>query len=155
DIQVTSVSSSDNTVTVVITGNGFVEDSNSEYRFGIGANGLVLLDAGANTGPDVQNRFVSGIGTIANGQVTLTIPLSDGVFGPISVKTDGGLSASYSVSLTSIESVAYSGTPADPSQASANPGQSILLHGTGLSTSTSVLLRYTDYSGLSTIVEVN
>ncbi len=37
-----------------------------------------------------------------------------------------------------------SGTPADPNQASANPGQNITLEGTGLSTNTDVLLQYID-----------
>ncbi len=62
------------------------------------------------------------------------MPLNNGSFGAISVKTAGGASASYSVSLSGITATALSGTPADADEASANPGQAITLNGTGLST---------------------
>lgn len=50
--------------------------------------------------------------------------------------------------LSSLQAVASSGTPADASQPSANPGQTITLQGTGLSTSTLVVVSYTDVNGL-------
>ena len=50
----------------------------------------------------------------------MTVPLSAGVFGAIGVKTAGGTSASFTVNLSSIDSVAASGTPANAALASAN-----------------------------------
>jgi hypothetical protein len=155
-IDVQSVSGDGESATVVLRGLGFVEGNNSEYRFGSGATGVVLLDAGINAGPDVSQRYDPLLRQyISNGQVTLTVPLSDGAFGPISVKTAGGVSASYTVSLSGIESVALSGTPADAGQASANPGQAITLLGSGFTTSSDVLLRYTDSGGIRHRVQVS
>ena len=127
DVQVQSVSSDGLTAQVLITGLGFVEAGNSEYRFG----SETIVDLGVNTGPDVQGRFDPTIGTIANGQVTMTVELNAGVFGAISVKTDGGVSASFSLNLSAIEAVALSGTPADATKASANPGQAVTLEAAG------------------------
>ncbi|SEF48157.1 Ig-like domain (group 3) [Nitrosospira multiformis ATCC 25196] len=142
DVQVQGVASDGSSATVVISGLGFVEGNNSEYRFGSD----VVLDAGVNTGPDVYYGYVNGVYT-ANGQVTVTVPLSSGTFGPISIRTAGGASASYSVNLSGIAATALSGTPADADEASANPGQAVTLQGTGLSTATDVLLRWTDVNG--------
>ena len=121
DVQVQSVSSDGSSAVVILTGVGFVEGNNSEYRFGSGAGGVVLLDAGAATGPDVgqfydytSNRYVTG--------VQMTVPLSDGAFGPITVRTAGGTSAAYSVSLSGITATALSGTPADAAQGLGQPG---------------------------------
>ena len=146
DVQVQSVSSDGSSAVVILTGVGFVEGNNSEYRFGSGAGGVVLLDAGAATGPDVgqfydytSNRYVTG--------VQMTVPLSDGAFGPITVRTAGGTSAAYSVSLSGITATALSGTPADAAQASANPGQAITLVGSGLTTASDVLLRWRNING--------
>ena len=108
----------------------------------------MVLDAGASTGPDVQDPYDPALERYdSNGQVVLTVPLSNGAFGAISVKTAGGASAAYSVSLSSITATALSGTPADADEASAIPGQAITLNGTGLSTATDVLLRYIDIDG--------
>ena len=52
-----------------------------------------------------------------------------------------------SVNLASIDAVAYSGTPANAALACANPGQAVTLRGSGLSTATDVLLRYTETDG--------
>jgi len=154
DIQVQSVAGDGSSAVVFIRGQGFVEGNNSEYRFGSGASAVVITDAGANVGPDVGQFYDYSTGQYYYG-VTLTVPLSNGVFGPISVKTGGGTSATFSLSLTSVQATALSGTPADANQASANPGQAITLVGTGLSTSTDVLLRYTDYNGSPVMVSLN
>ncbi|WP_263539105.1 Ig-like domain-containing protein [Paucibacter sp. Y2R2-4] len=155
NVQVQSVSADGSSAVVVLTGRGFVEGNNSEYRFGTGASGAVITDAGSNVGPDVQQVYDYSIGQYINGQVVLTVPLSNGVFGPISVKTGGGTSATFSLSLTSVQATALSGTPADANQASANPGQAITLVGTGLTTDTDVLLRFTNYSGNLELVKLN
>ena len=90
DVQVASVSGDGRTAQVILSGLGFVEGGNSEYRFGTGAAGAVVLDAGASTGPDVQQVYDAVRGQYVSGQVVLTVPLSSGVFGPISVRTAGG-----------------------------------------------------------------
>ena len=137
------MASDGSTASVLIAGRGFVEGGNSEYRFG----SQVVLDAGTNTGVDVFDRYDPVLGYIPNGYVRLTLPLSGGAFGAINIKTAGGTSASYSVSLSSIDAVAFSGTPADASEASANAGQAVTLRGAGLTTSTDVLLRWSDING--------
>jgi hypothetical protein len=142
-VEVSAVSSDGSSATVQIYGYGFVEGNNSEYRFGT----ETISDAGTTTGPSVDSIYDSALAQYVNGRATLTVPLADGVFGPISVKTAGGTSASFSVSLASITATALSGTPADAGQASANAGQAITLNGSGLSTSTDVLLRWIDVSG--------
>ncbi|SCX42366.1 Ig-like domain-containing protein [Nitrosospira sp. Nsp1] len=151
DVQVQSVAADGSSATVLISGLGFVESNNSEYRFGSD----VVLDAGVNTGADVQFRYDPSIGFIPNGYVQVTVPLSGSAFGPISIKTAGGASASYSVNLSGIGATALSGTPADADEASANPGQAITLQGAGLSTATDVLLRWTDISGNARMTQLN
>jgi hypothetical protein len=151
DVQVQSVAADGSSAVVVVSGYGFIEGLNSAYQFG----SEVVLDAGASTGPDVQDRYDPAIGYIANGQVTLTVPLSNAAFGAISVKSAGGTSALFSVALSSITSVAASGTPANAALASANAGQAIVLNGSGLSTATDVLLRYTNQQGVLSMVRLN
>src|SRR5947209_2919755 len=46
--------------------------------------------------------------------------------------------------------IAFSGTPTDPSLASANPGQIVTLNGSGLSSTTDVLLQYVESGGAAT-----
>ncbi|WP_374090612.1 Ig-like domain-containing protein [Methylomicrobium lacus] len=154
-VEVQSVASDGSSAVVVLRGTGFIEGNNSEYRFGSGADGVVVLDAGVSAGADVQQIYDAALGQNLNGQVTLTVPLSDGAFGPISVKTAGGVSASFSVSLSSVTATALSGTPANAAIASANPGQAVTLNGAGLSTASDVLLRYTDYSGALQTLKVS
>jgi hypothetical protein len=151
DVQVQSVSADGSTAQVLISGLGFVEGGNSEYRFG----STTMLDAGVNAGPSVGGRSDAVLGFIVNGTVTITVPLSAAAFGAISVRTAGGVSASYSVSVASIVAVALSGTPADGTQASANAGQAVTLNGTGLSTATDVLLRYVDISATLQMVRLS
>ncbi|MEY2843574.1 MAG: hypothetical protein RI920_1611, partial [Pseudomonadota bacterium] len=154
-VQVQSVATDGSWATLVLSGYGFVEGNNSEYRLGSGADGLVLIDAGVNTGADVQLVYDSARAQYHNGQVTVTVPLSAGVFGAISVKTAGGVSASYTASLASVTATALSGTPANAAIASANPGQVVTLNGAGLTTASDVLLRYTNYDGTPTTLKLN
>ena len=149
DVQVQFVNGT--TAQVVLTGLGFVEGHNSDYGFG----SEHILDAGVNTGPQVGARFDPTLGFIPNGTVTIEVPVTAGAFGPITVKTAGGTSASFSVTLTGITSTAVSGTPADATQASANAGQAITLTGTGLTTDTDVLVQYVDSNGTPVVVSVN
>ncbi len=144
DVQVQSVAADGSSAEVVLRGFGFVEGNASEYRFG--------TSRGARCGhghrPGCSGSVQPGAGRYdSNGQVVLSVPLNNGSFGAISVKTAGGASAAYSVSLSSITATALSGTPADANEASAIPGQAITLNGTGLSTATDVLLRYVDIDG--------
>lgn len=143
DIQVESVAGDGSTAQVLIAGTGFVEGGNSEYRFG----SSLVLDAGTGTGADVFGRNDAVLGNVPNGYVRITVPLSDGVFGGISLKTTGGVSAQYTASLASIDAVALSGVPADAALASANAGQSVTLKGAGLSLTSDILMRWTDVNG--------
>src|SRR5262249_39814339 len=90
-----------------------------------------------------------------NSSVSLTVPLVNGAFGPISVKTAGGVSAPFSLGLTGITGTALSGTPTDGTLASANPGQAVTLQGSGPSTSSDILLRYVDSAGTVRMVDLN
>uniref|UniRef100_UPI003CF3B8E5 Ig-like domain-containing protein n=1 Tax=Massilia sp. TSP1-1-2 TaxID=2804649 RepID=UPI003CF3B8E5 len=150
-IDVQSVSADGSSAVVVLHGAGFVEGALSEYRFGA----QVITDTGTASGPDVQSVYDYVAGQYVNGQVSITVPLTNGVFGAINVKTAGGVSASFSASLDAVQALAFSGTPADAATASANPGQAITLRGTGLSTDSDILLRYTDYNGAAAMVRVS
>ena len=148
-LTVSSVSSDGTSAQVTLSGSGFIEGNDSEYQFGT----TLVLDGSTSSGPDVTDYGYTPNYTYAqNGFVTLTVPLSAGAFGSISVTTAGGTSAPFSVSLSSVTGVALSGTPANASIASANPGQAVTLTGTGLSTSTGVIFRYTDSSGTAQTV---
>ena len=148
NVQVTSVASDGSTVNVTLSGLGFVEGNGSEYRFGT----VVVADPGSTTGPDVVTSYPN---YVTNGTVNLTLPLSDAASGPIVVKTAGGVSAAFTTTLTGIVATAYSGTPTDAAQPSANPGQAVTLVGAGLGTTTDVLLRYTDSAGVGRVVSVS
>ena len=150
-LSVQSVSSDGTSATVVLYGRGFVEGNNSLYRLGTTS----VLDAGVNTGPDVQSVYDPSYGQYGNGQVVMTVALSNGVFGAISAQTAGGTSASFSASLAAISGTALSGTAADPTQASANAGQTVTLNGSGLSTASAILLRYVNVNGVLQMVKLN
>ena len=78
-------------------------------------------------------------------EITLTVPAGV-ASGPQSVTTLGGTSAPLGLTFTGIVATATTGTPAG-SAASANPGQSIMLSGSGFSTSTDVVFPVIDDSG--------
>ncbi|MCG2595886.1 hypothetical protein LZ009_24180, partial [Ramlibacter sp. XY19] len=121
DVDVEWVAGDGSYASVLVAGLGFVEGSASEYHFG----SLVVFDGGINTGPDVFGRGDAVYGYVPNGYVRVTVPLGDAAFGAISVSTDGGQSASYSVNLASVTSTALRGTAANAGEASANAGQAI------------------------------
>lgn len=150
-VQVERVSADGKTAQLLLAGLGFVEGGNAEYRIG----SEVVLDAGSDAGPDVLNRNDSQVGFLANGYVRLIVPVVSTAFGAISVKTAGGTSAAYSVNLASITATASSGTPTDASKASANAGQTVTLVGSGLSTSSDVLMAWTDINGAQRIEVLN
>ena len=122
---------------VTLTGYGFIEGGNTEYRFGT----QVVTDTAVASGPNVYATYPN---YIVNGNVVLDVPLSAGAFGPITVKTAGGTSTAFALNVTGIAGAALSGTPANVAVPSANPGQAVTLLGTGLSTSTDVLFNYRD-----------
>src|SRR6266850_4441297 len=134
----TSVAGNGTSAQVQLRGAGFVEDRASEYSFGA----TVVRDDSVSSGPDVFFGFAQ-----QNDAVNLTLPLSGDYDGAVTVKTAGGTSAPFSVGFTALQSTALSGTPADAAQASANPGQTITLVGTGLTTSLDIIARYIDTSG--------
>jgi hypothetical protein len=103
----------------------------------------------------VFGRSDAVLGFIPNGFVRLTVPLSNGVFGAISIKTAGGVSASYTASINAISAVALSGTPADAAQASANAGQAITLNGVGLTLTSDILMRWSDTNGALQMVRLS
>ncbi len=121
---------------VRLTGRGFVEGPGSSYIFGT----MVIEDISNGAGPDVQDTYDPNY--TYNGSAYLNVTYSNSSFGPITVRTEGGTSAPFSVGLSGITATATSGTPANPSEASANPGQSITLTGTGLSATIDILLHY-------------
>ena len=145
-VTVQSVASDGSTATLLLSGAGFIEGGGS-YAFGA----TTVNDTGVSTGPDVYAGYPN---YVPNGTVSLIVPLTDGAFGPVVVTTAGGASAAYTASLSSITAVALSGTPADATQASANPGQSITLNGANLSVGTAVLFHYTDSNGVVRLVSL-
>ena len=100
-----------------IRGRGFIKGAGT-YTFGTTS----VVDTSINSGPDVIYDYGDG-NDRTNGQVNLTVPLAGNPYGTITVTTAGGTSAPYTVGLTAIQLTAASGTPADTTQASANPGQ--------------------------------
>ena len=140
-LAVQSVASDGSTATIQLTGSGFVEGS-AAYNFGTTA----VTDTSTTAGPDVTASYLNGYRP--NGTATLTLPLTDAAFGPVSVTTPGGTSTAFTPTLTAVNSTALSGTPANAAIASANPGQAVTLTGTGLTIGTPVLLRYTDNAGV-------
>ena len=130
---VTSVISDGSFSSVNFHGSGFIDGNGSSYRFG----GTTVADSSSyNEGPDVFG---------SNTQVNLGVPLDPATFGPITVRTTGGTSAPITLTATATlaNATATSGTPANLGQPSANPGQTITLTGTGLTTSTAVIASYT------------
>ncbi|MCC6717884.1 MAG: pre-peptidase C-terminal domain-containing protein, partial [Acetobacteraceae bacterium] len=134
-VDVTSVQQQGLTAAVTLRGGGFIDGDGTQYLFGT----TIVEDPGPGAGPDV---YQGAPNYRQNDTVNLTLPLNASFTGPVMVRTAGGTSAPFTVGLTGITAVAASGTAADTSEASANPGQSITLTGTGLSTATDVLLRY-------------
>jgi hypothetical protein len=139
---VSSVSiNGDGTANVTLIGRGFVEDNDSLYKFG----SATIVDPGVSTGPDVYDGYQNSY--IRNGVVTLRVALGSTSAGALSVTTAGGTSALFNKGITGVSATALSGTPADGTKPSANPGQAVTLTGTGLSTSSQVVVDYIDSGG--------
>ncbi|MGB0600309.1 MAG: Ig-like domain-containing protein [Rubripirellula sp.] len=119
--------------TTLLYGKGFIE-GDAVYQFG----GEQVSDSEDNQGPDVLGN---------NQSVRLSVPTTGPVTGPITVTTAGGTSDPFSVRFDDIISVATSGTPANPSEPSANPGQVITVTGTQLTELTDFMTRFRDPSG--------
>src|SRR6266850_1601754 len=119
-----------------LRGTGFIEGA---ITINLGTTSLV--DNSPSVGPNV---FFGS--TQENDTLDLTVPSAAG-FGPLSVTTAGGTSAALVRSFTGIVGVAGSGTAADSAQASANPGQAIVLQGVGLDLTTDVLFQTIDSAG--------
>jgi hypothetical protein len=141
-VDVTSVAGNGSTANVTVTGAGFVEGDNTVYRFGE----VTVVDLSDASTPDV------GFG---NDDATLTLPLTAEAFGTVTVRTSGGTSAPFVVNVTAVESVALSGTPANAAAPSANPGQTVTVRGTGLRTTTDIVVGWTDSSGSEQATLVN
>ena len=135
-VDVTSVNLNGSSAAITLDGAGFIE-GDTVYQFG----SVEVVDTEASAGPDV-------VGSLAARQCPreLTMPLSLDAFGAISVTTAGGRSAPFMVGVSAITATALSGTPADPSVPSANPGQSITINGAELTISTDIVVRYADES---------
>ncbi|HNF63743.1 MAG TPA: pre-peptidase C-terminal domain-containing protein, partial [Rhodocyclaceae bacterium] len=118
--------------TLSLTGSGFAEGA-TRVLLGNQAVG----DLGRYDGINVYS---------SNTGLNLTVP--EGLpTGPLRVSTAGGTSAAFGLALSGVTAVATTGTAQDPTQASANPGQTITLTGVGFDTSTDVLFETLDTSG--------
>ncbi|MCK9202790.1 MAG: DUF4347 domain-containing protein, partial [Gallionella sp.] len=111
-----------------ILGSGFTE-GNAIVRFGT----TEVVDTSVSAGPDVSyyNNIGGGLDRADNEVIYLTVPTGASP-GPITVETAGGTSAALPISLSQVHGLALSGTSANPSQPSANPGQTIRITGTRL-----------------------
>ena len=118
-----------------LNGSGF-EEGATTVNFG----GTQLADQ--TSSPYPLDVYSSG----TNINVNWGVPTGAG-FGPTTVTTLGGTRAPYGVSATKLTSTASSGTAANSAIASANPGQSITIAGSGLTMSTDVVFQLVDDSG--------
>ena len=129
----------------LVYGSGFVEGGMT-IRFGA----TPVVDSSTSAGPDVfvmGFALAGGFDRADNEAVSLQVP-TGAASGPITVETLGGTSAALPVSLSQVQSAALSGTPANPAQASANPGQTIRILGHTLDYSTEVIFPVIDINGV-------
>ncbi|MEQ1654084.1 MAG: Ig-like domain-containing protein, partial [Nitrospira sp.] len=127
-----------------LSGSGFIEGNGTQYQVGA----VSITDFAPASGPDV---FSTNTRANLNGLVFTT-----DLFGAVTVTTAGGTSAPFSVGYTELASVALSGTAAQAGQASANPGQVVIIRGTGLSLSTDLVARYVaDNTGVAAVENLN
>lgn len=92
---------------------------------------------------------------VTNGNTKLTVTIPTGVSaGELHVSTDGGTSNGFPIlGAFGLVGIATQGMAHDPMVASANPGQTIMVTGQALSTSTLVVFSSTDASGGPMTVE--
>jgi hypothetical protein len=123
-----------------LSGTGF-----SEGTIAVNFGSEILQDSGPASGIDVFSFFDEF--SNGHGRASFTRPRAV-PSGPITVTTVGGTSAPLGISITSVTAMAESGTPADPSKLSANPGQPITFQGTGLDLVTNVIFSTVDNFGV-------
>jgi hypothetical protein len=133
-----------------LTGTGFAEGV-SAIQFGT----QTLTDVSRSSGLDVVNYIYNPNYTSAtNGFINLSVP--NGVpTGPITVVTPGGSSTVYPLSVTGITAKAAGGMPANASEPSANPGQSITIQGSGLDATTDIVFQTINSSGAQSQIIVH
>ena len=103
------------------------------------SEGLTTVNFGAGKLVDTA-RDTSGLDIYNTNHSFNLQAIPNGVSGgPLSVTTPGGTSAIYALSFSGISSTLGSGTAANGGQAAANPGQAIIINGTGLDVSTDVV----------------
>ncbi len=119
---------------VFLTGSGF-------------ADGAMAINFGGSTFEDPNqgsSEFdVYSNNTVAGARVPVGVPT-----GPISVTTLGGTSVPFGLAFTGIVASSDTGTAADGAEASANPGQSIILQGSNFDLSTDVVFLNSNASGV-------
>jgi hypothetical protein len=131
-----------NNAFLTISGLGLIEGNGTRYQLG----SVSIVDPGVSTGPDAFS---------SNTRANVSTAFSDGLFGSVAVTTAGGTSAPFSVGYTDLEAAAFSGTPADGGQASANPGQVVTVLGSGLSLATDLVGRYFNDAGNLVVQNLN
>ena len=119
-----------------LSGSGFIEGG---ITINYGAKGLVDPDTGSGT----IDVYSSGT------QLNVNSPYvpAGAQFGPITVTTAGGTSAPFQRTFSTLTSVALSGTPADATLPSANPGQAITIVGSHFTSTTDVIFTAVDDGG--------
>src|SRR6185369_11630823 len=95
-----------NRLGVTLTGTGFIENGGT-YKFG----DVSVIDSAANDIADVYDYYNNGYHL--NGGVGLSVPIADRLFSAITVSTEGGVSAPFTVGHARLTSTAFSGAPAD------------------------------------------
>ncbi|MHC5112427.1 MAG: beta strand repeat-containing protein, partial [Planctomycetota bacterium] len=124
---------------LTLRGSGFTEGI-----LAVNFGGTTLTDQSVFTGPDQFSN---------NTQMFFTVP-NDVSTGPITVTTLGGTSAVFGLTFTGITddqggvAMATSGVAADNAVASANPGDTITLQGTGFDATTDVVFLVSNASGV-------
>ena len=125
---------------MTVQGSGFIEGDVT-----IELGGTVLPDTGFFIGPDVHNAVSVGAGMDRADNDGLSFNLPPGAGTSVVVRTSGGWATLISIS--GFEGSALSGTPADGLVASANPGQTIRLVGSGVGVSTEIIFPIIDANG--------
>ncbi len=130
-------------------GRGFVEGNGTIYRFG----NLTVTDDSANQGADAR-----GIYAYDNDGADVPVALSGNDFhGAITITTAGGTSAPFTGNFTgfSAGTAATTGTAANGALSSANPGQTINITGSGLTTNTDIIGSYLGSDGIVRYTLIN
>ncbi len=139
NVDFTSIANDGTSAGVRVRGRGIIEGNGTTYTFG----SVSVTDSSNSQGPNAGGFFA-----FDNDGADITVPTAAGNYhGAVTITTAGGTSAPFSVTFAGISGVALSGTPANAGLASANPGQSVTITGTGLTTSTDLITQYVDGNG--------